>query len=86
MKDSIPSEVIIISLSSSIENTNELPSASEAVIVAIVLIFSSISKVELDVNIGGLSLRLFIEIVISLVTVTVPSNRDKVIVYELLVS
>ena len=54
----------------------ESPSASKAVTVVIVLIFSSIFKLLLVLKIGGLSLRLFMRTEISLITVSIPSVAE----------
>ena len=64
----------------------ESPSASVAVNVPIAVWFSATLKVALEVNSGAISLTLVILIVISLVTVAVPSVKDSVMTYEDLVS
>ena len=55
------------------------PSASEAVTVPTAVWFSSIVKVASDVNSGTMSLTFVISMVTSLVSVSLPSVKDKVI-------
>ena len=62
------------------------PSASVAITVPIAVWFSAALKVASEVNSGATSLTLVMAMVISLVTVSVPSVKDRVIIYELLVS
>ena len=62
------------------------PSESVAVTVSITVWFSSALKVASEVNSGATSFTLVIAMVRSLVTVSVPSVKDKVIPYEVLVS
>ena len=62
------------------------PSWSVAITVPIVVWFSAALNVDSEVMTGAISLTLVIEIVTSFVTVSVPSVKDRVITYELLVS
>ena len=64
----------------------EPPSASVAVTVSMAVWFSAALRVADEVKTGELSFTFVILIVISLLEVDLPSVRDKVIKYDVLVS
>ena len=85
MKVKTPAEVISSSEPETVK-VIESPSTSEAVTVPIAVWFSAALKVASEVNSGATSLTLAMAIVISLVTVSVPSVKVSVIEYDVLVS
>ena len=85
-KDRTPAEGIANSDPETVKVTLSPSSSSVAVTVSIAVWFSAALKVALEVKTGATSLTLVIAMVTSLVTVSVPSVKDKVIPYEVLVS